>query len=715
MSKLFSRATSKLSLFWRYFLILCAVIVLFLVGFSATSRQFTKALQTSYLEQAQANFNQTCNSFSNKLFLTHSLPPALENTEHYAAVSIAEQPLTPRSAYYFSEIRTSFATQCALLDLSSECFVYFSRSDSCVTRTRIFSNADDCFDSYLLFQPQEGRPTIQDQIRSDERMHVLRLLPLQQVSVGGDAYAPYLVLLIRSTYGEATYGFLFSADSLLEYFHLNALPEDTSLSLTSRDGSVLFSHGNPQDAQQEYTQLSCDLPSLSCTAAISIPQSYFQAATRSVQNIVLLILLVTVVVGLLLCLFLSHLCAKPFRRLISDHSITQVVDDADNELVAIDRFLKNTQEKNASLRSMLLSSLLVRAFSGQPIREDEYQKLCVAFPLFQEPLRAAVVHDRASSYTLESHSSMFSLLREALPGDFLCEYINIQETLVLFPADPILYEQLNRTLLDLNRDSEPSARFVCGVSAPFIGLSELSNSIRQAQFCVPENDERAVIPFSEEAKAFDPAAKLPIFDLKQFQQALSTWNQHEMLGMVERYAAYADKHPSIHPEEVFYSILFLLRDTAQAGKLSFASHEKTTYLHTGSPASNLRQLCGVIDDLFRQRSSLQLSDRQRTCEDIVQYIKDHFPDPTLCLFSLAQHFCVSERFAHNAIQSMTGMNFSNFLSLTRMQEAARLLRETDSSIHSVAEQCGYPAISTFYRNFKKHYLVTPAEYKDSLS
>jgi len=68
------------------------------------------------------------------------------------------------------------------------------------------------------------------------------------------------------------------------------------------------------------------------------------------------------------------------------------------------------------------------------------------------------------------------------------------------------------------------------------------------------------------------------------------------------------------------------------------------------------------------------------CGDIVLHIKDNFSDPALCLFNLARLFCVSERFAHNAIPSLTGMNFSNFLSLTRMQEAARLLRETDESI-----------------------------------
>ena len=307
-------------------------------------------------------------------------------------------------------------------------------------------------------------------------------------------------------------------------------------------------------------------------------------------------------------------------------------------------------------------------------------------------------------------SSLFTLLRQALPEPFLCEYLNLQEALVLFPAGAEEFDLFQDTLLQLNAGQERGPRFVCGVSAPFLGISEIDSSIRQAQFCVPEDSDRVVAAFSQDVVGSDLSASSSSFDLKQFQHALSTWNHREALTMLDHLCA----HPGSHPEEVFYSILFLLRDAAQASKMSFASCEKTTYLQNGTPSANFAQLREVVDELFRQKSALQLSDRQILCEQIVQHIKDNFSDPTFCLFALSKQFGVSERFAHNAIQSITGTNFSNFLSLTRTQEAARLLRETDLSIQEVAEHCGYPAISTFYRNFKKQYLMTPADYKDSI-
>ena len=709
MSKLFDRLSAKLSLFWRYFFLLAAVVLLFLAAFTLATRQFTAALQDTYLEQTRENFEQNCVSFSKELFLPFSIPAAVESCGYYSSVSSVQQPFSARTTYAFTQVRTSFLSQCAMLNLPSEYFLYFRTSNVCFVHSRFFSDTDACFGSYLVYdQPDAVLPLLKTGGRAD----LLRLLPAQSVSLAGGAPTPCLTLLVNSTYNDAVYGFLYSEQVLLDFFHLSALPDDTCFQLLDADGTPLYSHGQSAPDAALCT-LSCTIPSLSCTAVLGIPQSYFQDTVRSVRDSFVTIFLCAVVIGLLMCFLFSHLSVKPFRRLIQAHSMSRTDGAQENELAAIDSFLKNTREKNDALRSMLLSSLLVRSFSGQPIREDEYQTLSLTFPLFQDPLRIALVRDRSLSASPEDRASLFNLLQEALPEPFLCEYISIQESVVLFSADPAEYDQLQRTLGRLNGSPEQEPRFVCGVSAPFIGLGELSGAIRQAQFCVPEDGDRVLIPFSEDAVSAAPSPAPTSFDLKQFQQALATWNQAEMLGMIERFSIQASKRGAAHPEEVFYSILFLLRDAAQTGRMSFAPYEKTAYLHTSTPADNLHQLCTIINDLFEQKAALQLSDKQQAAQALVQYIKTHFSDPSLCLFSLARQFCVSERFAHNAIQSATGMNFSSLLSLTRMQEAARLLRETEESIPAVAERCGYPAISTFYRNFKKHYSVTPAEYKDS--
>lgn len=706
MFRLLHNFTARVSLFWRYLILLGTVTIMFLVTLSISFQLSSANLQTAYLDQAEETFQQNCQSFSRELFSAYSLPPAVENCAAYSDAASAPSMTDAKSIFAFNDVRDSFVRQCALLRLPSESFLYFSASELCVFRSHMTQPAEACFRGYLVYEDDRVLSVLKE---NDMPSLGMNLLPAQAVRINNDEPRQYMTLLVPSSSKKEIYGFLYSEESIQKYFHLNSLPEDTSLQIISSQGEVLFACGPEHTDDDNHIQIAGSIPSLSCTAVIRVPRSYFSATVRKSQMTILAIFMICVIAGLAMCLLFSHISVKPFRDLIRDHSTGQTPNAPENELLAIDTLLKTTRQNNSALREMLLSSLLVRSFSGQSIRQDEYLSLSLAFPQFQQPQRTAVIRDLRATTAPEDDGSMFNLLRTTLPEQFLCEYINLQEVLVLFPAEPDDFELFQSALLGLNQDPAQPPRFVCGISAPFIGIGEIDSSIRQAQFCIPDDGERAVAAFSEDVVGSDLSSPSS-FDLKQFQQALATWNHREIHSMLDHLCS----HPTGHPEELFYSILYLLRNTAQAGKMTFASSEKTTYLQSGTPAANFAQLRDIADDLFHQKSALQLSDRQQLCEQIVQHIKDNFSDPTLCLFALSKQFGVSERFAHNAIQTITGLNFSNFLALTRIQEAARLLRETDLSIQEVAEQCGYPAISTFYRNFKKHYLMTPADYKDSI-
>jgi len=705
MRRIFDRFVTRLSLFWRYFILLSAVMALFLTAFSVSTRLFTQSLQDSYLTQAQKSFNQNCQSFSRALFLSHTLPSALESNSEYSTITSADCPLENRFIPSLLTLRESFTVQCTMLDLPAECFLLFGRSQACLTRSSIYTTGEDCFSSYLVYE--DGGAALRAALKQPRGHSSLSLLPVQNVSVAGAAPAPYLTLLSSSTYGTDTYGFLYSDSAVSEHFQLSSLPADTYLQLIRSNGTVLFSHG--QASEDGFIRLTCAIPSLSCDAVIGIPRAFFLQTTQSARTIPLLVFLLCMILGIAMCFAFSHISVRPFRRLIEAHAMDENAPAPENELATIDSFLRTTQQQTAALHGMLTSSLLVRSFSGQPIRQDEYQSLSAAFPQFQQPQCAAIIRDRSSDSSLHHSESMFNLLRDTLPEQFLCEYISLQEVLVLLPAEPADLDLLQTALTDLSIDGS-LPRFFCGVSAPFVGLSELPNAIRQAQFCISADSRRPIIRFSEETVGANLSSSGTAFDLKRFQQALSTWNQHELLALLDQ----ACTSPDPHPEELFYSILFLLRDAAVSGNMKFPERENCAYLPTGTPAANLQRLKDLVNDLFRQKSALQLSDKQQLCEDMVDYIRQNFSDPTLCLFSLSQQFGVSERYTHNAIQSSTGMNFSNFLLRCRMQEAARLLQQADTPINQVAEQCGYPAISTFYRNFKKYYQMTPADYKDSV-
>lgn len=707
MKENIQRLMSKLSLFWRYFFLLAAVVLVFMIAFTVATRQFTQTLRSSYLEQAQSSFEKNAELFSRDLSLIHSLPMSMEDTEHYMAVAKTMGHQETQQTFYLSALSNSFILQCLLLDLPAEGFVYFRESETCLTRRRIFTDVESCFESYIIY---DENTSVLDILRGKQLTIGSWLLPACEVSVGGKTDT-YLTVLVQSAGKEAAYGFLYPVDTIEEYFQIGALPADTRFDLIRSDGTVLYSYSGQPGTEKDYIRLTCELPALSSTVSIGIPRTYFQATVNRDQTVAQIIFMLSVLVGIAMCFFFSHISVKPFRQLIRSHTTEPVQDAPKNELMAINSFLKTAQEKNVALRDLLLSSLLVRAFSGLIIPEEEYKKISAAFPVFAKPLRVAVVRDRSVDPDAEEENTLINRLRLALPERFICEYINIQETIILFFADAAFVEQLQQILLGLNEGEEREVRFVCGVSAPFEGAEVIGQAIRQAQFCLPENGERVLVQMSQ--NGLEGTLPAETMDLTLFQQALACWNRQEAQVQIDQIAAFAGKNTKARPQELFYSLLFLLRDAAHSGKMSFEEHAHMTYQPNSSPVANLRRLKGVVNDLFEQKMAVQMTDKQVLCEQIVQHIKNNYFDPGLCMASLAKQFCVSERFVYNAVQESAGMNLSTLLLQCRMQEAARLLRDTDENVSSIAEKCGYPVESTFYRNFKKYYHMTPAEYKSA--
>ena len=257
-------------------------------------------------------------------------------------------------------------------------------------------------------------------------------------------------------------------------------------------------------------------------------------------------------------------------------------------------------------------------------------------------------------------------------------------------------------------------RFLAGVSRAFCDLHDLPTAMRQAQLSLPEDGARITAVFSESMEE-TPCSEDTELILTQLKQELTCWNEKEVLHILQGYSRQAASNLLSQPEELFYNITHLLKNAAKSGNLSFIKYENIGYKHSITIAANFCILEDIAKYLFQQKTKLQLSEIQKLSQDLVQYLHDHFADPALSPATLSQEFCVSERFVGKAILSVTGNNFSKYLLSIRMQEAGRLLRETNHNNIIISELCGYPALSTFYRNFKNYYNKTPAEYKDSFS
>ena len=65
-----------------------------------------------------------------------------------------------------------------------------------------------------------------------------------------------------------------------------------------------------------------------------------------------------------------------------------------------------------------------------------------------------------------------------------------------------------------------------------------------------------------------------------------------------------------------------------------------------------------------------------------------------------------------ALKTVTGKTPMEFINDLRLDEAKKLLDNTTLTIETIALECGFNTVRTFYRQFRDKYLITPAEYRN---
>ncbi len=100
-------------------------------------------------------------------------------------------------------------------------------------------------------------------------------------------------------------------------------------------------------------------------------------------------------------------------------------------------------------------------------------------------------------------------------------------------------------------------------------------------------------------------------------------------------------------------------------------------------------------------------------EDVKKYIRDHYNED-LSIKELSSVACVSQNYFSAMFKKETGQNYKAYLTSIRMEEALRLLQETDFKTYEIGERVGYNNVRRFVDAFKQIYSVSPMEYKKGL-
>jgi two-component system response regulator YesN len=96
--------------------------------------------------------------------------------------------------------------------------------------------------------------------------------------------------------------------------------------------------------------------------------------------------------------------------------------------------------------------------------------------------------------------------------------------------------------------------------------------------------------------------------------------------------------------------------------------------------------------------------------EVAEYITRRMAED-ISLDDLATHFAYSGDYLSHLLKEETGESFRGVLTRLRMERAAKLLKSTRLLIYEISERVGFRDVAYFTRQFKKHYGVSPAQYR----
>ena len=96
--------------------------------------------------------------------------------------------------------------------------------------------------------------------------------------------------------------------------------------------------------------------------------------------------------------------------------------------------------------------------------------------------------------------------------------------------------------------------------------------------------------------------------------------------------------------------------------------------------------------------------------EVAQYIGNHYAE-TLTLAQLSGQFHISPFYISRIFTQITGLSIISYINHVRVEEARRLLQDTDLSVTEIALQVGYQSVTHFGRVFKAAMGASPQRYR----
>ena len=171
--------------------------------------------------------------------------------------------------------------------------------------------------------------------------------------------------------------------------------------------------------------------------------------------------------------------------------------------------------------------------------------------------------------------------------------------------------------------------------------------------------------------------------------------------------------PRLSPQRIRGSGHFANRVASTLRRMVHVQHQKQSSATVALAADALRLVQLVLESCDEEKRDSTSSAASGTGQSIQQYVRALETSffETTSIDEAAAQLGMSRRTFTAAFVKETGVSWLTFTRRLAIEHAKRRLRSSDLPIASVAFECGFNDLSTFYRQFKSQTGMSPAKFR----
>ena len=127
----------------------------------------------------------------------------------------------------------------------------------------------------------------------------------------------------------------------------------------------------------------------------------------------------------------------------------------------------------------------------------------------------------------------------------------------------------------------------------------------------------------------------------------------------------------------------------------------------------IRQLLILISRYRVKEEIRELGESYTIVQNAAAYISENC-DGDLSLDILAKKFSMSPSHFSKQFKKITGVGLSEYINVSRISKAEKLLLKTNKPITEIASDCGYKDYAYFYKRFVKKFGTTPLKWRKQI-